>query len=66
MIETTAALRSAKMKAPVCIGVHAVFAPGAYDALREGAARVVTTNTIAHESNTIDVSGMLADAIADL
>lgn len=49
---------------PVCIGVHAVFAPDAMQALEEaGAARVVTCNTLPHPSNGIDVMGEVAQAI---
>jgi ribose-phosphate pyrophosphokinase len=57
----------AGLRAPVCIGVHAVFAQGAQEALREaGVARVVTANTIAHETNAIDVSGLVAAAVRTL
>jgi ribose-phosphate pyrophosphokinase len=52
--------RGAAEPAPICLGVHAVFAAGAYEALRAaGAARIVTTNSIAHESNAIDLSAAL-------
>jgi ribose-phosphate pyrophosphokinase len=44
-----------------CVGVHAVFADGAYASLKSaGAARVVTTNTIAHPSNCIDITPAVA------
>lgn len=52
-------------RAPVCIGVHAVFAPDAMQVLEEaGAARVVTCNTLPHESNEIDIMGEVAQAVA--
>ena len=64
MIETVRRLKCADLPAPICVGVHAVFAGDAYRDLRAaGAERVVTTNTIAHESNQIDVSGAVADAV---
>ena len=64
MIETIGELQRAKASPPVCIGVHAVFADQAYDDLcAAGAARVVTCNTIPHQSNEIDVHELLADAI---
>jgi ribose-phosphate pyrophosphokinase len=51
---------------PVCVGVHGIFAHGAYDGLlAAGAARVVTTNTIPHPSNAIDVVPLLARALRD-
>lgn len=61
MIETVQHLKRAGMKAPVCIGVHAVFSGNAYQELRDtGTANIVTCNTIPHESNGIDVSDILA------
>lgn len=63
MIETVNHLKRAGMRPPVCVGVHAVFSSGSYDALRAAGPRhVVTTNTIAHESNVIDVSPLLAES----
>jgi ribose-phosphate pyrophosphokinase len=48
-------------RAPVCVAVHAVFAGDAEAILRHaGAARVVTTNTIPHSTNAIDVAPLLA------
>jgi len=53
--------REAEFAAPVCLGVHGVFAPDAWETLKNaGAGRVVTTNTIAHASNEIDVAILLA------
>ena len=50
--------------APVCIGVHAVFSPDAMQALRDaGAGRVVTCNTLPHETNAVDVLGDVAGAV---
>jgi ribose-phosphate pyrophosphokinase len=50
---------------PTCIAVHGIFAGMAYRQLLDaGASRVVTCNTIPHDSNAIDVTGALADAIA--
>jgi len=44
-----------------------VFAGAAYtDLIGAGAARVVTCNTIAHESNLIDVSALIAMAAREL
>ncbi|MCW3102945.1 MAG: ribose-phosphate pyrophosphokinae [Bacteroidetes bacterium] len=60
MIETIGHLQHAGMRAPVCIGVHAVFAKNAYKDLKNsGPARVITCNTISHETNAIDISEML-------
>lgn len=47
----------------VCIGVHGVFAAAAYENLMAARAQVITTNTILHETNAIDVTSLLAEAI---
>lgn len=61
MIEMVEHLIQAGTKAPICIGVHAVFAGDAYQALKaSGAGQIVTCNTIAHESNEIDISEILS------
>lgn len=63
MIETINHLLEAGMRPPICIGVHGIFADNAYDELRKaGAARIVTTNTIAHPSNEIDVVPLMVRA----
>ena len=62
MIETVGHLKRAGMKAPVCIGVHAIFAGNAFKELYEaGASSIVTSNTIQHESNGIDISELMAN-----
>lgn len=64
MIETVGHLKRAGMRPPVCIGVHAIFADHAYqDLLDAGVERVATCNTIPHESNAIDLSGLYVDFI---
>jgi ribose-phosphate pyrophosphokinase len=61
MIETVGHLVRAGLKAPVCVGVHAVFAGSALPDLRAaGAGRIVTCNTIPHPSNGIDVGPLIA------
>lgn len=65
MIETVGHLRGAGMAAPVCIGVHPVFAGNAYeDLVAAGAADVISCNTIQHPSNRIDVADMLATVMS--
>lgn len=60
MIETVRHLKDAGMMAPVCIGVHAIFAGNAFEELKNsGAGEIVTCNTILHESNQIDISRMI-------
>lgn len=67
MIETLKHLDDSGAGPPVCIAVHGVFAGNALDELIEaGAARAVTTNTIAHSTNGIDISGLLAEGVRTL
>jgi len=67
MTETVRHLTRAGLAAPVCVGVHAVFAGDAYETLRTaGAERVGTTATIGHASNGIGVGGVLATALREL
>jgi ribose-phosphate pyrophosphokinase len=67
MVRAAERVRQASPRAPVCVGVHAVFAQNAYrELLDAGAAAVVTTNTIAHETNAIDLSAALAAIAAEI
>ena len=67
MIATVGHLKRAGLVAPICVGVHGVFAQGAYQELLDaGVARVVTCNTIPHPSNAIDLTAALADGIRSL
>jgi ribose-phosphate pyrophosphokinase len=67
MMAVVCQLRERGLPAPVCIGVHGVFAPDSYLALSAaGAARIVTTNTIPHQSNQIDLSARVATVVASL
>jgi len=57
-------LQAVGLPAPVCVGVHAVFADGAAEVLRAaGVTRVVSANTLPHPTNAIDVLGALAEAV---
>jgi len=67
MIETVKQWAGAGLSAPVCLAVHGVFASGAYEALRlAGAAQIVTTNSIPHASNDIDISAVLVEPVQRL
>lgn len=64
MIETVGHLKKTGLRPPVCIGVHGVFSDQAYqDLLDSGIAKVVTCNTIPHESNAIDLSDLYLEFI---
>jgi ribose-phosphate pyrophosphokinase len=50
-----------------CVIVHAVLAEGAESMLRAaGATRIVSTNTVPHPSNQIDVSAAIGEALAEV
>lgn len=60
MIETVGHLKMAGMRPPVCVGVHGIFAGDAFmELLRAGADRVVTTNSIIHASNRIEIAQVI-------
>lgn len=52
---------------PVCVVIHAVFAPGAQNTIYSaGAARLISTDTIPHPTNAIGTSGILAETLRSL
>lgn len=62
MAKTVEHILAQGMRAPICVGVHAVFADDACALLKQvGAREVVTCNTIPHPTNQIDVNATLAD-----
>lgn len=64
MIETTRHLKEEGFQPPICIGVHAVFAGPAWQEMQQaGIQKIITTNTILHPTNKLDVSEHLADGL---
>lgn len=67
MLAAVLHLRKTNLPAPVCVAVHGVFAGSACQELTDaGVARIVSCNTITHESNEIDVSDAIAVAVAEM
>jgi ribose-phosphate pyrophosphokinase len=67
MIQAVASVRLVGLPSPVCIGVHALFAQGAYEELlASGAARVITCDTVQHASNVISVAEPMARGLREL
>jgi ribose-phosphate pyrophosphokinase len=65
MTAAVRALRRGEYRAPICLAVHGLFAGNAFEMLQDaGAAAIVTTNTVRHPSNAIDVTPLLAEAVA--
>jgi ribose-phosphate pyrophosphokinase len=66
MIETATHLKDLGCPPPYCVAVHAVFAADSYSRLADSAARIVTTNTVPHASNDIDVSALVAASVEEV
>lgn len=63
MLEAIRQVRTITTAPPVCLAVHGLFADRSDELLREAGARIVTTNTVPHASNDIDVSSLLATCL---
>lgn len=67
MLETARQLQAAGLRPPLCIGIHGLFAPGAFEELSQGPiARMVTGNGLPHPSNGIHLEDALAQATLSL
>lgn len=67
MLGTINHLAELNMKAPICIGVHAVFAGNTYQTLLAARVdKIISCNTIVHVSNGIDISGELVRSLNNL
>jgi len=64
MIEAVRLLSSQEWPSPVCVAVHGLFADDADSLLHRLGARVVTTNSVPHATNAIDIGKALATYIA--
>lgn len=58
-----AAAKLAGMRPPQCVIVHALFAEDAWDQVSACFERVVSTDTVPHASNRIELAPLLADAL---
>ncbi len=64
MIETVGHLKALGLPAPVCVGVHGIFAEGAFGELsRSGVSEIVTTNAIDGPASRIDIYGAVAECL---
>jgi ribose-phosphate pyrophosphokinase len=67
MVETVRRIVAAGLRAPVCVAVHALCSATAEQALLDaGAARIVTTTSVPHSTNAIDVVPLMIPAIREL
>ena len=63
MIAAVQLLIDGGWQAPICIAVHGLFAGNSDQLLAQLGARVVTSNTVPHTTNAIDVGDLLAEAV---
>ncbi len=64
MIETVHHIRGQGLAPPVCCAVHGVFDDAALAQLKKaGPAQIITSNTVMCETSSIEISGLLADAL---
>jgi len=66
MLQAAEHLQAAGLCAPVCIGVHGIFAAGALAEMQAAGLRVVTSNSIPDVSNQIDLAPLLAQGLQHL
>jgi len=66
MIETARQLQDQGISRPVCIAVHALFSQETYEELKSKMAAVVSTNSVAHASNQLDLAPLLARPAGEL
>jgi len=67
MIAATQQLHAAGARAPLCVGVHALFVGDAMVALAAaGAGDIVSCNSVVHATNRIDLAPALAAAIRQM
>ena len=67
MVETVKRLVAAGLRPPICVAVHALFSDTAEQAILDaGAARIVTTTSVPHSTNMIDVVPLLIPAMREL
>jgi ribose-phosphate pyrophosphokinase len=66
MIEAVRLIVKRGGAAPVCVAVHGLFADQSDGLLVQAGARVVTSNSIPHGTNGIDVGEILAAAVGEL
>jgi len=66
MLESLRLLTAQGWAAPVCLAVHGLFADRADVLLAQAGARVVTSNSVPHSTNDIDLTPLLAEAVSQI
>lgn len=66
MLETVRLMVKMQAEKPVCIAVHGLFADRSDDKLAGEGAIVITSNTVQHATNAIDVTSVITSCIREL
>lgn len=66
MMEAVRLLRAEGWSSPICLAVHGIFADRSDELLANVGAQVVTTNTIPHSTNQLDISRLMASALIEM
>ena len=66
MLEAVRLLTSESWPRPVFIAVHGIFAEGAAERLQKAGAGVVTSNSVPHRTNAIDLTSLIATATSEV
>ncbi|HWA88770.1 MAG TPA: ribose-phosphate pyrophosphokinase [Rhizomicrobium sp.] len=66
MLAAVRLLKTLSPSPPICLAVHGLFADRSDVLLQGEGARLVTSNTVVHASNAMDVSAMLADSVVQM
>lgn len=66
MVEAVRLVVAQGATAPICIAVHGLFADNSAAVLAKAGARVVTSNSIPHDTNSIDVGDRIASSIREV
>lgn len=65
LVAAAQAIAAQGLGQPDCVVVHAIFAGDALDKIRPVVSRLVSTNTVAHPTNAINVAPLLAHSLVD-
>jgi ribose-phosphate pyrophosphokinase len=66
MLEAVRLISARGKEKPICVAVHGLFADKSDELLEKAAARVVTSNSIPHRTNEIDVGAICAGAVGEM
>jgi ribose-phosphate pyrophosphokinase len=66
MIEAVRLIVAREATTPICVAVHGLFADESKALLTQAGARVVTSNSIPHETNGIDLTALLTAGIREI